>query len=68
MLLPPRKMDLMTFGLGTAWFMSAGYVSEVKTGHGILWHVGQNLPSARNRERVRNEKEKGSGERLWKGE
>jgi len=64
MLLPPRRIDLSTLALGTAWCMSAGYVSEVKTGHGVLWHVGQNLPSQRNRER----REREMGERLWKGE
>lgn len=51
-LLPPRKFDLYTFGLGITWFTCAGYVSEQKTGQGILWHLGNSLPSARNRERV----------------
>jgi len=67
MLLPPRRIDLSTLALGTAFCMSAGYVSEVRTGHGVLWHVGRSLPTRRNRERVREEKE-GGVERLWKGE
>jgi len=65
MLLPPRRVDLSTLALGTAWCMSAGYVSEVRTGQGILYHIGQRLPSRRNRERMREEESK---ERLWKGE
>lgn len=51
-LLPPRKLDLYTFGLGVTWFMSAGFVSEQKTGQGLLWHVGNHIPSVRNRERM----------------
>jgi hypothetical protein len=51
MLLPPRKLDLYTLGLGVTFFMSAGYVSEVRTGHGLLWHVGRQLPAGRQRAR-----------------
>lgn len=32
--------------------MSAGFVSEQKTGQGLLWHVGNHIPSVRNRERM----------------
>lgn len=51
-LLPPRKFDLYTFGLGVTWVTCAGYVSEQKTGQGILWHLGNAMPSARNREKL----------------
>jgi hypothetical protein len=51
MLLPPRKLDLYTLGLGVTFFMSAGYVSEVRTGHGLLWHLGRQLPAGRQRAR-----------------
>lgn len=50
-LMPPRKLDLYTFGLGVAWCMSAGQVSEQRTGRGLLWHIGSRIPSAANRER-----------------
>lgn len=57
-LLPPRKMDLYTFGLGIAWFMSAGYVVEHKTGKGLLWHIGAMIPSEGNRRRIAQEQER----------
>lgn len=51
-LLPPRKMDLYTFGLGVTWFTCAGYVVQERTGQGILWHLGNHIPSARNAQRM----------------
>jgi len=41
--------------------MSAGYVSEVRTGHGLLWHVGRGLP------RWNGDRGEGTAQ-AWKGE
>lgn len=65
MLMPPRKVDLYTLGLGVTFFLSAGYVSEVRTGHGFLWHVGNSLPKW-NRQKV-EAKEEGIMKRVWMG-
>lgn len=57
MLLPPRKLDLYTFGLGITWCVSASYCVEQRTGRPLLWHIGDRLPSAANRARHRHEAE-----------
>lgn len=66
MLMPPRKADLYTLGLGVTFFLSAGYVSEVRTGHGLLWHVGNGLPKW-NRHRVQMQ-EDGTMKKVWIGQ
>ncbi|KAL9092002.1 MAG: hypothetical protein Q9159_001147 [Coniocarpon cinnabarinum] len=50
-LMPPRKLDLFTFGLGIAFCMSSGYVLEQQTGKGLAWHIGSRIPSQGNAER-----------------
>jgi len=57
MLLPPRKLDLYTFGLGITWCVSASYCVEQRTGRPLLWHIGDRLPSAANRARHAHEAE-----------
>lgn len=52
-LMPPRKYDLFTFGLGIAFFISAGHVVEERTGQGLLWHVGNALPSVQKKDRIK---------------
>ncbi|KAI9793924.1 MAG: hypothetical protein M1816_007176 [Peltula sp. TS41687] len=39
MLLPPRKLDFYTFGLATAWVLSANEFSVQKSGRGVLERV-----------------------------
>lgn len=69
MLLPPRRVDLGTFGLGIAWFMSAGFCVEHKTGQGLLWHIGSRIPSEGNRRRIAEEQARERGETFrWQGE
>ncbi|KAK2745417.1 hypothetical protein FQN57_003760 [Myotisia sp. PD_48] len=38
--LPPRKLDLYTISLGTAFFFSANHLTVERTGTGLLTHVG----------------------------
>jgi len=38
-LLPPRKFDLYTFGLGGVWFASANHLAKDRTGRSILQRV-----------------------------
>lgn len=39
MLLPPRKLDFYTFGLATAWVLSANELSVQRSGRGVLERV-----------------------------
>ncbi|MCJ1403299.1 hypothetical protein MMC11_006522 [Xylographa trunciseda] len=65
--LPPRKLDLYTFSLSSAWLVSANHLTTVRTGASIASHlsqrfarVGDGLPSERARHvqaRLRAEKE-----------
>lgn len=34
-LLPPRKLDLYTFGLGTVWLLSANHYTQCRTGNSL---------------------------------
>lgn len=67
-LAPPRKVDLFTLGLAGAWCISAGFVLEQRTGHGLLWHVGYRVPATtawgrEERERLARQQEAGDAER-----
>ncbi|KAA6410629.1 MAG: hypothetical protein FRX48_06051 [Lasallia pustulata] len=41
LLLPPRKLDLYTFSLSTAWLVSANHVVGERSGRGILGNLGE---------------------------
>ncbi|MCJ1393172.1 hypothetical protein MMC18_006044 [Xylographa bjoerkii] len=65
--LPPRKLDLYTFSLSSAWLVSANHLTTERTGASLVGHLsqrlgrGDGLPSARAREvqaRLRAEKER----------
>ncbi|KAF2203282.1 hypothetical protein GQ43DRAFT_367232, partial [Delitschia confertaspora ATCC 74209] len=64
-LLPPRKLDWYTFGLGTAFVVSADHLTTQSTGKGLYQHLlwtpklpGSELPTERAREVQRALKEK----------
>ncbi|TKA70520.1 hypothetical protein B0A49_07499 [Cryomyces minteri] len=63
-LLPPRKVDFYTFGLGTAWLVSANHLTRERSGRSILQHFhhatsqdGGSLPTEKARELQRRLKE-----------
>lgn len=51
--LPPRKLDWYTFGLGTAWVLSADHVITVSTGKRSYQHFSFSAPNALPTERAR---------------
>ncbi|KAF2817730.1 uncharacterized protein BDZ99DRAFT_368329, partial [Mytilinidion resinicola] len=54
--LPPRKLDIYTFGLGAVWLTSASHITHQRTGQGIWKNVASKvgapgeLPTERARE------------------
>ena len=82
MLLPPRRLDLYTFGLGGMWAASANHALHVSSGRSILQRVsstGSELPTERAREMQRllreqreaegkqQQQQQGVLERVWMG-
>jgi len=41
--LPPRKLDFYTYSLGVGFYLSADHLCEVRTGRGLLLHLGTSL-------------------------
>ncbi|KAF2502233.1 hypothetical protein BU16DRAFT_611922 [Lophium mytilinum] len=56
--LPPRKLDLYTFGLGAVWVASASHITHQRTGQGIWRNVASRVgpPAALPTERAREVK------------
>lgn len=65
-LAPPRKFDLYSLGLGVAFFTSAGFLVQQKTGHGLLWHIGYRLPSGSASGRLERQEIRDGA--VWQGE
>ena len=56
-LLPPRKLDLYTFGLGIGFYLSADHLSTIRTGRGLVQQLSPmravDLPTEKAREMQR---------------
>ncbi|KAF2470063.1 uncharacterized protein BDR25DRAFT_334568 [Lindgomyces ingoldianus] len=73
--LPPRKLDMYTFGLGICFYLSADHLSTSYTGRSLIenysWKmrdVGSALPTERAREFQRMQEERKAREREQRGE
>ncbi|KAF2418449.1 hypothetical protein EJ08DRAFT_62378 [Tothia fuscella] len=77
--LPPRRLNLYTFGLIGVWTASANHLIKDRTGHSILQRLGNvrgdGLPTEKAREfqrKMREQKglakEKGVLEKVWMGD
>lgn len=65
--LPPRKLDIYTFGLGMGWVLALNEVAEQKKHMSLLKIVGGGLREQRMAEHEKEEKRRAQ-ESGWKGE